>query len=169
MRPLLELLRALHEEGVRAVVVGGVAVLLHGHVRATADLDLVLDLSPDNVQGALAVLEAQGLVPRLPVQAQEFADPEVRDRWRRERHLTVFALHDPDDPRREVDLFAEEPLPFAELWESSVVVPLSGIPVRVASRDHLIEMKRAAGRPQDLADVAALEALQAEEGPNDRG
>jgi hypothetical protein len=159
VRPLLDLLTALHAAEVRAVVVGGVAVVLHGHPRLTADLDLVLDLTRENVNTALAVLREQGLVPRLPVPAQQFADPEIRNRWRRERHLTVFSLHDPADPRREVDLFAEAPLPFEELWEASKVVIVADVPVRVASIDHLIAMKQDAGRPQDLADIAALEAL----------
>lgn len=110
MRPLLDILRALHQADVRAVVVGGVAVVLHGHPRLTADLDLVLDMTSDNIGAALSVLEAQGLVPRLPVAPEQFADPGTRERWRRERNLTVFSMHDPADPRREVDLFAAVPV-----------------------------------------------------------
>lgn len=162
MRPLLDLLRALHEAGVRAIVVGGVAVVLHGHPRLTADLDLVLDLASDNVHVALRVLRAHGLVPRLPVPPEQFADPAVRERWRRERHMTVFSFHDPADPRREVDLFAESPVPFEELWNASVVLDVTGVPVRVAGIDHLIAMKRQAGRHQDLADVIALETIRDE-------
>lgn len=164
MRPLLELLTALHGAGVRAVVVGGVAVVLHGHPRLTVDLDLVVDLSPDNLRATLAVLGEQGLVPRLPVPAEQFADPGTRERWRRERGLEVFTLHDPTDPRREVDLFAEPPVPFEELWSASRTVDVAGVPVRVASIEHLIAMKRAAGRAQDHADIEALEALQREDG-----
>ena len=166
MRPLLDLLQALHDADVRAVVVGGVAVVLQGHPRLTADLDLALDLSPDNVSAALAVLSREGLVPRLPVAVQDFADPQIRERWRRERGLTVFSMHDPNDPRREVDLFAADPLPFDELWEASRVVSVAGVPVRVASIQHLIRMKRASGRPQDLADIVALEGLQGDTGPS---
>jgi hypothetical protein len=139
-------------------------VVLHGHPRLTADLDLVLDLDRDNVAAALDVLGRQGLVPRLPVPAADFADPAIRERWTRERGVTVFSLHDPDDPRREVDLFATEPVPFAELWDASHVVPVAGVDVRVASIDHLIAMKRQAGRPQDLADIVALEELRDDTG-----
>lgn len=165
MRPLLDVLQALHHAEVRAVVVGGVAVVLHGHLRMTADLDLVLDLSPGNVVAALTVLEQQGLRPRLPVPAQQFADPATRERWQRERHLTVFSMHDPADPLREVDLLAEAPVPFEELWDASRIVTAGDVPIRVASLDHLIAMKRAAGRPQDVADVVALEALRDDPGP----
>ena len=164
MRPLLDILRALDDADVRAVVVGGVAVVLHGHPRMTADLDLVLDMSPHNVELTLDVLAAQGLVPRLPVPAHQFADPETRERWRRDRQLTVFSLHDPHDPLREVDLFAAPPIPFEELWAQSRVMTVDDVAVRVAGLDHLIRLKRSAGRPQDVADVVALEEIRGEDG-----
>lgn len=160
---LLGLLGALDQAGVRAVVVGGVAVVLHGHPRLTVDLDLVIDLEPANVRRALGVFREHGLRPRLPVDPEEFADPGVRERWRQDRGLVVFSLHDPNNPLREVDVFAEEPIPFDHLWGASETLDVGGVPVRVASVDHLIAMKRAAGRPQDLADIAALDALRAEE------
>jgi hypothetical protein len=134
---LLDLLRALDLAGVRAVVVGGVAVVLHGHPRLTVDLDLVLDLSDENVMKALAVLGAQGLVPRLPVPAEQFADAAARDRWRRDRELVVFSLHDPANPLREVDLFAHPPIPFEELWAASRLVTVADVPVRVAAIEHV--------------------------------
>lgn len=109
----MPLLRALSAAGVDFVVVGGVAVVLHGHPRMTVDLDLVVELSAPNVRAALDALREAGLVPRLPVPAEQFSDPEIRRRWVEERNLTVFSLHDPTDPRREVDLFATEPIPRA--------------------------------------------------------
>lgn len=154
-----EVYRALHAAGVRYVVVGGTAVVLQGHARLTVDLDLVLDLSSDRVSAALEALMAVGLRPRLPVDPLAFADPSTRRSWVEERNLLVFSLFDPDDPRREVDLFATEPLPFEELHREASSFSISGVPVRVASRRHLVAMKRQAGRPRDLEDVAVLESL----------
>lgn len=162
---LLGLLGALDQAGVRAVVVGGVAVVLHGHPRLTVDLDLVVDLDPANVSNALEVFARHGLRPRLPVDPEAFADPVTREQWRRERGLVVFSLHDPGNPLREVDVFAEEPLPFEELWAAAETMEISGAAVRVASIDHLVHMKRVAGRPQDIADIAALDALR-DQGPD---
>ncbi len=154
-------LAALDAAEVRFVVVGGVAVVLHGHPRMTADLDLVIDLAAEPAARAVEALLALGLEPRLPVDARSFADPEVRRRWIDERHLTVFTMVDPDDPLLDVDLFAEAPVPFDDLWEQAKMVQLEDQTIRIASIDHLITMKKAVGRPQDLADVAALEALRA--------
>jgi hypothetical protein len=132
-------------------------VVLHGHARLTADLDLVVDLAP---QPAADALTAIGFRPRLPVDASGFADRSVRERWVTERGMTVFSMWDPDDPLRSVDLFVEQPIDFEELWERSVVVDIEGTPVRVASIVDLIRLKRIADRPMDREDIAALEHIQ---------
>ena len=152
---------ALHAAGVRYVVVGGVAVALQGHLRATVELDLVVDLSEEQALAAVTALSGLGLQPRLPVAAADFANAEIRERWVQDRNLQVFSLFDPQNPLREVDLFATEPVPLHALLADATVVDVVGVPVAVASRRQLIDMKRRAGRPQDLADVAALEELEA--------
>lgn len=159
MDRLLRTLRALAAAEVDHVVVGGVAVVLRGHPRATVDLDLALDLATDNVARALEVLQTEGLRPRLPVPAEQFADPAVRREWVEQRHLVAFTLYDPQDALREVDLMATTPVDYPELRAAASPVPVAGLAVPVASVAHLVQMKRAAGRPQDLADVAALELL----------
>lgn len=151
--------RALHGAGVRYVVVGGTAVVVQGYPRLTVDLDLVIDLAPTSSRDAVSALTSLGFLPRLPVPALQFADPDVRREWVERRHLTVFSLYDPGDLLREVDLFARDPVPFEELYAAADVVHLASTPVRVASKEHLIAMKLAAGRPQDLADVHALRQL----------
>jgi len=151
---------ALHTAGVRYVVVGGTAVVLQGYPRMTVDLDLVVDLTAASALAAVEALQGVGLRPRLPVAAEQFADPVIRREWVEQRNLMVFSFFDPDDSLREVDLFATEPLPFQDLHEQADVVLLGGVPVRVASKEHLLTMKRAAGRPRDLGDIAALEAME---------
>ena len=154
-----ELLAHLATAGVRFVVVGGVAVVIHGHARLTVDIDLVLDLEPENVRRAIDTLTARGLRPLLPVNATDFANADVRREWVETRNLQVFTLRDPHNPLLTVDLFAEEPIPFGDLWSRAETVMLGGSPIRVASIDDLVAMKRVAGRPQDLLDIEKLEAI----------
>lgn len=153
---------ALHHAGVRYVVVGGTAVVLQGHARLTVDLDLAVDLSTEQLSAAIGALTGVGLLPRLPVDPYDFADPATRQRWVTERNLLVFSMFDPASARREVDLFATEPVPFEELHADASRFTIAGTAVRVASRRHLITMKRLAGRPRDLDDIAALESLDDE-------
>ena len=152
---------ALGAAGVRYVVVGGVAVVLHGHARLTADLDIAVDLTPEAAAAAMAALEALGLRPRLPVDSSGFADPAVRARWIDERGMKVFSMWDPENPLLSVDVFVENPIDFEELWERSEVVELGDSQPRVASIADLIRLKHLADRPQDRADIEALEAIAA--------
>ena len=152
-------IKALNGGEVRYVVVRGLAVVLHGHIRATYDLDLVVDLDESEARKAVEVLTGIGLRPRLPVEAEDFANRSARARWVSEKGMTVFSFWDPDDSTRSVDLFVEEPVAFDELWSRSVSMPLASTVARVASIPDLIELKRRAGRPEDLTDIRALEDM----------
>ncbi|MCB1036272.1 MAG: hypothetical protein KDD47_20780 [Acidobacteria bacterium] len=153
---LRKCLTALEKGGVRYLIVGGVAVVLHGHLRATADLDLVLHLEPENVQLALEGLGRAGFEPVVPVALEDFAEPEKRRQWKTNRNMLVFSLWHPDDPVFKVDIFVEEPLNFEAAWERRVRAMLPGLEVSVVDLEDLITLKEDAGRPQDLADVHAL-------------
>jgi predicted nucleotidyltransferase len=157
---LFAILTSLAAEKVRFLVVGGIAVVLHGHPRFTADLDLVVDLQRENVTTALEVLASKGFRPRPPVPLMSFADPEARRSWIAEKGLTVFSLWSPDAPGTEVDLFVEEPFDFATAYARATFVDLIGVAVPVLSIGDLIALKRRAARPKDLADVEALEAIE---------
>lgn len=155
-----EVLRLLAGGEARFVVVGGVAVVLHGHPRLTVDLDIIVEPDEARLRGLLQQLEGAGFVPRLPVGMLDFADAETRRQWVEERGMMVFSVHDPKDPLRTVDLFAESPMPFDELWSRSAPFELDDVTVRAAAIDDLIAMKRIAGRPKDFEDIAVLERIR---------
>src|SRR5947208_3476940 len=90
-----ELLNALNAEAVRYLIVGGVAVVLHGYARATFDLDLVIDLEPSNLDRALRIFSSRGFHPRPPVAIEAFADADLRRLWIDEKNLRVFSLWHP--------------------------------------------------------------------------
>lgn len=162
MARYLPLFERLNEAGVRYVVVGGVAVVIHGYPRLTADLDIAVDLSPPEAAKVVRVLTEAGLKPRTPVDPDDFADPAIRSMWHREKGMRVFSLYDPDDPLTAVDIFTENPFDFESVWERAEVVDVDGTLVRVASVADLVAMKRIANRPQDIADIAALDAIESE-------
>ena len=146
-RILLEL--AVH--GVDFVVVGGVAVQAHGHVRATRDLDVVP--GPDLVNlsrlgEALAALGA-GLVRAGA--AVDVTDPQLLRRAPLVPLLTTYGR---------LDLLNIEQTPGAPAYDDlrrrSLPVEIDGHGIRVAGLDDLLRMKRAAGRAVDLEDIGAL-------------
>jgi predicted nucleotidyltransferase len=164
---LREIFKALADAQADYVLVGGLAVILHGHLRATRDIDLVVGLAPANCAAALGALSGIGLRPRLPVSLADFADEATRTDWIERRHMQVFQLWDPANPERSVDLFVREPFAISEMLAEAVIKDLDGVPIRIASIRHLIAMKQAAGRRHDLDDIEALRQIATETGQPD--
>jgi len=157
------IIRRLNDSGVRYLVVGGLAVVAHGHVRLTADLDLVLDPEASNLKRALAALAALGYSPRAPVPLADFADGAKRAEWVRTKGLTVFSLASSAHPATEIDLFLDPPFDFARAYAAAVPFQVApGVAGTFVGLDDLVAMKRAAGRPLDLEDVKRLLELRAE-------
>lgn len=145
---------ALETAGVRYALVGGYAVALHGAVRGTVDIDLVLRWSADDLAAAEAALAGIGLVSRLPVTAEDVF--RFRDEYVRNRNLIAWNFYNRHDLSEQVDVVISADLK----GKRRVRIETTAGPVHVLSRKDLIAMKKASGRPQDLADVAALEKLR---------
>jgi hypothetical protein len=159
--------RALNDAGVDYLVVGGVAVGLHGYPRTTQDLDLVLRMGRENVLTALDVLSDLGYRPLLPVDPREFADPTVRRRWVEERNLSVFSMTSDHYRQLTVDLLAGLPFDFDEEMKVAERGEVEeGLAIPLVSIETLIRMKEAAGRPQDLEDVRHLRFVLEAKGPD---
>lgn len=153
------LVRALEEAGVRYLVAGGLAVNAHGYLRFTRDIDLVLQLAPDNILSAFAALEKLGYKPLVPVSAGEFADAKTRGQWIRDKGMTVLNFWSQSHRDTPVDVFVTEPFPFDEEYVQALIKPLGSIPVRFVSIPSLIRMKEIAGRQQDRIDIEYLRKL----------
>lgn len=80
-RSIEAIVSALNKSRTRYLVVGGLAVVAHGFVRFTADLDLVLEADPDRLHAGVEALSKLGYKPRAPVVFSEFEDPAKRAAW----------------------------------------------------------------------------------------
>jgi hypothetical protein len=143
------ILRALAEYGVEYVLIGGLAVQTHGHVRTTNDADLIPAPQPANLERlalALRSLDARVLNP-----GQE--DVAIDAKMLPAATIWQFVTRDGG-----IDVLHEVPggRPYGELSARALRVTLGDIEVPVVDLDDLIQMKLARGRPVDLADVAAL-------------
>jgi len=157
------IIQALNEAGVRYLVVGGLAVVAHGHVRFTADIDLVLDFDEENLRRAVEVFAGLGFRPRAPVPLHQFADTKIRHGWIRDKGLTVFSLFSDDHLLTEVDLFVADPFKFDEAYARRVTMAIAPeVEATFVCFDDLVRMKKAAGRPQDLSDIEQLQNLSGE-------
>ncbi len=157
MSSLQTICRALNDAGVKYLVVGGVAVNAHGYIRATQDLDLVIALSESNARIAMQALSQLGYRPRVPVEAQEFADPVLRRSWIEEKGMVVFSMFNDSMPETTVDVFVEEPFDFDSEFSAAEVHAIgSDVDVPFASIETLIRMKQQADRDRDRDDITHL-------------
>ena len=152
------ILETLASFRVEFLVVGGVAVQAHGYLRGTGDLDIVprptlLNLS--RLGEALAELEAEPWRTTLPV---DVTDPQL---LKRVPLAPLVTRHGRVDLLNIAHLRGAR-ASFDELMERALWVDLDGLRVAIAGADDLVRMKRAAGRPQDLADIGALTRTEEE-------
>lgn len=144
-RDFAEMLKALGAEGVEFLVVGAYAVAGHGIPRATGDIDLWVRPTADNAARLWRALERFG-APRSRVSPESFTQPDV-----------VYQIGLP--PNRIDFLTTIDSVEFDDAWAEKVPCIVSGIAFNMLSLRHLVANKLATGRPQDLADVARLQAL----------
>jgi predicted nucleotidyltransferase len=137
-----DLLRVLNAEGVRYIVVGGYAVMIHTDPRYTKDLDLWVEASEPNSQALVRALANFG-APLQGITAEDFTQPD-----------TFYQLG--VDPVRVDILTSVTGLDFAHAWEHRLTIDFDGELAGVLGRDDLIAAKRAAGRAQDKQDVRSL-------------
>jgi hypothetical protein len=139
-----DLLVELHNAGARFVVLGGHAVAFHGHPRATKDLDILVEADAVNAKRVYAALAAFGApLSAFEVGVEDFASYDG-----------VLQLGVP--PRRIDIINRADGITFAEAIADGDSFDLEGCVIPVIGRQALIKNKRAAGRPQDIADVQAL-------------
>jgi hypothetical protein len=150
------ILRALTQHGVTYIVVGGFAAAAHGVVRATADLDLVVERSWENAGRLVAALIELGAVDAVSPGTPMTRDVLVR---RADRKLAT--------PHGQLHLLHEVP-GVADIRDFGPpeVVRFGDIDVPVANLADLREMKRAAGRDKDRLDLAELDELHGPDEPS---
>ncbi len=155
MTDFAELFRRLSGEHVEFVVIGGLAVISHGHVRATLDLDICYARTPENLERLVRALLP--LRPRLrgaPAELPFFWDTQT---LRNGLNFTLTTTAGDIDVLGEVTGLGG----YGEIALRSEAVDIYGVKVRLMSLGDLIRSKAAAGRAKDLVDLEALRQLEA--------
>lgn len=151
-----QIVDALTEQRVDFLIVGGLAVIAHGHVRLTQDVDILPApdaANMDRLAAALRELEAVAIGARGERIELDFSHPEslsVGDYFLETKHGAIDLVNGP----------LPDPLRYRRLETAAVEAAIGGDRVKVISKDDLIDMKREAGRPKDLADIAALTEVE---------
>ena len=167
MQLFKRLFSALSNDSVKYMVAGGIAVNLYGIERATADVDLIIDLDEENVSKFVRVAKKLGLRPKIPVLLDDFADTEKRKEWIDHKGMTVFTIYDVENPFFLIDIFVETPFGFDTVFEKREKMEFEDTVISVVPIMELIAMKERSVRPQDKADIFYLKKIM-EEWSDDR-
>lgn len=135
-------MQSLNDNNVRYLVIGGYALAFHGHPRYTKDLDIWIDLDEGNADKVVRALDDFGFAS-LELKAADFLKPDM-----------TIQLGYP--PSRIDILVGLKGADFDEAYSNRKTVVIDGVPIDVIDRVNLINLKREAGRPQDLADIDNL-------------
>lgn len=138
-----EFIELLNGHNVRYLVVGGYAVAFHGYPRYTKDLDVWIELSPENANNIMKALEAFGF-GSLELKPEDFLESDQ-----------VIQLGYP--PNRIDILTALTEVKFEDCYKERTEIHIQGIKINFINLENLKQNKRATGRPQDLADAENLE------------
>lgn len=169
-RSLRKLFQGFNDAGVRYLVVGGLAVNVHGYVRNTQDVDIILDFEPQNLDAGLRVLREMGYRPKVPVAIEDFADAAKRQSWIDEKNMKVFGLRSDEHPETDVDVFVRDPLGFQNAYGRAHYQTLAGeggsaelaITIAFCSYADLVKLKLDAARPRDMDDIERLRISRGE-------
>jgi len=135
---------ALNETGSRYLVIGGIACVLHGYVRATTDIDILIERTAENARQVLAALGRVGYGF-----AREWSAEEIL-----QRPITIIG----DDPRVAIFTVAWS-VKYEDAAPRSSAVEIEGVSIPLIGLDDLIATKRT-GRALDTADIEALEEVR---------
>ena len=157
---MFDLIKLLAESDTDYVLVGGLAVALHGYQRVTMDVDIVLAMNPENIERFISCAKTAGLRPSMPVAIESLANPAQLEQWRREKGMLAFGLHGAEAQATVLDVLIALAIPYADLRRDAVLIDAGVYRIPVASIDHLIAMKTGSGRGKDMIDIEELKKLR---------
>lgn len=131
---------------------------LQGAFRSTADLDILVEMTDDNLAKIVKILKKNKYAVKQPVDPMGIADWETRKDWIENKNMKAFCFF--KDNGEQVDLIIDSPVQFAQAIKDADVQNIDGIRLPVVSIRHLIKMKEKTGREKDRLDVYELKQIK---------
>jgi acylphosphatase len=154
-KTIQDVLRTLVQHRVQFAVVGGVAVVLHGYVRLTKDIDVILDFSKENIERFMKALEALQYKPGPPIDPRDLGDNARRKDWIEKKNAKVITFYDPESSLLQLDVLLNYDLAMIRVENKTI----DDFSVQTIEYNDLIKMKTESGRTIDLLDIEKLGEL----------
>jgi len=151
--------RALNREKIDYAVCGGFAVIFYGYARFTADLDLIVNLSKENLEKLYNLLLKLRYRLKAPIKKEDFVNEKKLKEFGRKKDMMVVSFFNLKDPMRVIDIGVNLPN-ISELLEKKKYIRIKNLRIPTISKNDLIKMKIKTARPRDLDDVENLKKIK---------
>ena len=156
---LIELYKSLQDHKVRYLLCGGLAINMYGVPRSTADMDIILELTEDNIALFLKAISTFGYQNALPISLSELADETKRKMMVQERNLIAFSFYSTIYQFVTLDVLMDLPFSFNELWQRKQIRKTIVTEVLLVSVEDLVALKTYSNREQDVLDIVSLKKI----------
>ena len=155
-----EVLEPFFKKKIKYLIVGGLAVFLHGIPRITQDMDIIISMNKENIVELNKILKNLEYIPRLPVNPDDLSNKTILNQWITEKNLKAFNFYSKNDEYKRIDIIIDHPLNFEESYMNKIVRKVQDIEIYLISIDDLIKMKQLAARNQDKSDITLLKKVK---------
>jgi hypothetical protein len=154
-----EILLEFQKQKVKYIIVGGIAINLHGILRGTADIDILVDMTDENLKKIVSILKKQGYHVKQPVDPMGIANKEIRYDWIHNKNMKAFNFYK-ENEYKEVDIIIESPVSYKQAKKNALQLKIGRMKIPVISINDLIKMKSHAGRDEDQKDIEQLKRIK---------
>jgi len=154
-----EILQEFQTNKVKYILVGGIAFNLLGGERTTHDMDILVDMTNDNLAKVVSILNKKGYRVKQPVDPMGIANEKIRTDWIVNKNMKAFNFYK-EDEMKEVDIIIDSPVQYSDARKDCVRIKIDSMVIPVISIRNLIKMKKDTGRPVDAIDVNMLRMIE---------
>ncbi|MHA1231793.1 MAG: DUF6036 family nucleotidyltransferase [Candidatus Helarchaeota archaeon] len=155
-----DIMKKFFQEGVKYLIVGGLAVNLYGIPRVTQDIDIIISMDKDNILKINRVLKELGYIPKLPVNPDDLANKNILNHWIKNKNLKAFSYYHKVENFKTIDIIVKHPLDFENAFQNKTIKNVGDIEIYLVSLDDLIIMKQNIKRQQDISDIKLLRKVK---------
>ncbi len=151
------IISSLNQSRLKYLIVGGLAVIAHGYVRYTADLDIVIAIDTNNIGRLTKVMDTLGYQPRIPARIENLLIDDKRKAWIEEKNMMVFSLMSEQYKLIPINIFITESFNFEEEYQRAEWIEIKeGLIAPFVRIEQLIKMKEESDRSKDKTDLEKL-------------
>lgn len=148
--------KEFNKKKVKYVLVGGIALNLLGGFRNTLDMDILVEMSDNNLRKIVTILKKFGYNIKQPVDPMGIAEKKIREDWIRNKHMKAFNFYKDEKSYEEVDIIISSPVNYEMARKNQIKVKVGNLSLPVISVKDFIKMKKASGRDKDFLDIKEI-------------